>query len=240
MIKNISILTVVTRLWVGCASKKCGPNDYNGLGNALFCDYDAMEKVRKTELRHKVLERNKLFHRFQWLIAEVIGKKENLNLLQKQVSEIDDELREMKVLLLKVDSSKSNLSKIVSLKKSLLKMKRNMLTKRTFFTPKEASATKLALIENADSLQYAKAFNTDNLNDIRYAKVYSTDNLNGVKFSKAYEKDVENDQEIRVVLSKKINKLSNEINNENISTKRSLLVELMNEVEDYNNSMKSS
>jgi len=42
MVKKISILVIVPLLWVGCASKKCGPDDYDGLVNALLCDYDAM------------------------------------------------------------------------------------------------------------------------------------------------------------------------------------------------------
>ncbi len=240
MVKKISILVIVPLLWVGCASKKCGPDDYDGLVNALLCDYDAMYEDRKQELYTKTLKRNRLFYEFQTLIALVTGKKEELEALQKQVSEIESDLDNINTLLAKVDSSKMDSMAISELKKSLKKINRDILSKSTFFSVADASYTNVQLLENSDKQRFAKAYGNDKVDKLKYAKAYNKEGLNGIKFAEAYTEDIENSKKIKIALGKKIEKLSDSITSENISDKKSLLVELMSDVKNYKNSIKSS
>jgi len=240
MVKKISILVVVSLLWVGCASKKCGPDDYDGVVNALLCDYDAMHEERKQELYSKTLERNKLFYKFQSLISIITGKTEELNALQEQILGIENDLSSIDALLAKLDSKRVDSSTITQLKKHLKKMNRDILNKSTFFSVADASYTNMKLLENSDKQKFAKAYSNDKTDNLKYAKAYNNKNLNGVKFAEAYIEDIENSKKIKIALSKKIDKLSDSINSENISDKKSLLAELMVDVENYKDSIKGS
>ena len=239
MLKKISIL-VVSLLWVGCSSKKCGPNDYDGLFNAILCDYEGMNKDRKQELYTKTLEKNKLFHKFQMLIALVTKKEEKLTALQEQISEIENDLSVVNNLLSKVNKNKVNSNTIVQLKKRLKKMNRNILNQSTFFSVEDASYANVKLLENSDKQKFAKAYGQENTDKLKYAQAYNKKSLDGTKFAKAYNQDMENSKKIKIALSQKISKLSDVIDSENISSKKTLLTELMSDVENYKNTIKGS
>ena len=239
MLKKISIL-VVSFLWLGCSSKKCGSNDYDGLFNAILCDYEGMHKGIKEELYTKTLERNKLFHKFQILIALVTKKEEKLTALQEQTLEIENDLSVVNNLLSSVNNNNVNSNTIVQLKKRLKKLNRNILNQSTFFSVEDASYTNVKLLENSDKQKFAKAYGQENKEKLKYAQAYNKENLDGTKFAKAYNQDIENNKKLKVALSQKISRLSDAIDSKNISSKKNLLAELMSDVENYKESIKGS
>ena len=270
MKKKLTILTLISTslFWTGCAKKRCiGPGSHDGLINALTCDYNQNIKELKSKLDEKSLHRSKLFHEFQRLIAIKTGKTEQLDQLKAEIAQIESDLNPAKALLSKIDNIKyqANPLDIVRLKQRLSSLNMNILNKSTFFSVKDATLTNIKLLEDMDRQHYVKSNtsavagekyaknNTTSLSgehyaknnssaiaSERYAKAYNGDSLKGKKFAKAYQNDIDNDRKIRLSLSKKLKNLSNSIDSSNIKSSSGALSSLMNDIENYKNSLKQS
>jgi septal ring factor EnvC (AmiA/AmiB activator) len=227
-----------------------GPQAHSGLYNALTCDYKASIADLKIELNNKTLERNKLFHEYQRLIAQVTNQTEKLNRLNHEVKLIEDDISSIEMLLTKVKNknAKGSLLTVSKLKSKLNKLNHDILNKSTFFDLDDAEFTSKKLLENNDNIKYAstnqnnaskyKQYVATNQNDASKYKQYVATNQN--EFKQAYTKDLKQDKDIRVLLSSKIKTLHNAITSDNITTSTATIDTLINEIKQYKDSIKSS
>lgn len=265
----LSSFITLTLITTGCSNRKCvGPQAHNGLYNALTCDYDANIVELKIELDQKTLERNKLFHEYQRLIAEVTNQTEKLNNLNKEVKLIEDDISSIETLLtnIKNKNGKGTLLTVAKLKSKLKRLNHDILNKSTFFDLEDAEYTNQEFTKSKDITKYKAAYSNNALKNQKYAANYDANNLNKqtyslaynnnllkdkkyaanyntnpkVAFASAYEHDIQNDKNIRLSLSSKIKTLNDSITTNNIESSIASINALINETKQYKDSIQSS
>jgi len=264
-----TLLYIITAsiLSTGCSSKKCvGEEAHKGLYNALTCNYDENIHSLKSTLNAKTIKRNRLFHNYQRLIAQTTNKQENINKLEQEILAIDHSIRSTEQLFHQIKQSKANALTVMKFKSKLKQLNMNILNKSTFFDIDDALFTNKKLISSSDKQVYAQAYNNNSLKDKKYAQAYNKDLLEDKKYAQAYnkdllkdkkyaqayskdpnktfaiayKKDIEHDKKLRLTLSAQIEKISNSLNSTNFSSSEQNIQSLMEQIKNYNNSLKKS
>ena len=247
MKKDIFILSIISPLiMAGCATKKCGENDYTGLWNALTCKYSEREKDLNQEVNIEIKKEKKLFIAYQELLAEVTDKEHELEAYKSSVNRVETSILEAENILNKIATQKYSKNDIRELKKHLVNMKRNIEIKQVHFTTKDIELTKAYLNrsktnvklsknkkndnikmtkaymhrQNNDSVKLAKAYESKKLDNIKLAKAYMhRQNNDSVKLAKAYEKAYIGNQNNKIYLATKLSNLIDKISDSEKSGK---------------------
>jgi len=257
MKKDLTLLTIlgISILWTGCAQKRCvGPGAYDGLINAVTCDYEQNIKELQTKLNKKTLHRIKLFHEFQRLIAIKTGKTKKLEQLKAEIEQIENDLNPIKDILTKVDDIKyqANPLDIIKLKQRLSSLNMDILNKSTFFSVADASFTNQKLLASTDTTTYAKN-NTSAIGDVKYAKNnttslsserYAKNNnsvISGEKYAKNNSSAISNEKYAKAYNQDSLTgeKFAKAYQND-IDTDRQIRLSLSKKIKDISNTINSS
>ena len=208
-------------LVTGCANKKCvGEDKHDGLFNALTCDYESDIIALQSTLDNKTLERNRLFHNYQRLIAKTLNKQGKIDALNQNIQEIEQNMNAVSALFQKVKSAESNPIDLLKLKQKLRTLNNTLVKKAIYFEVKDAVATKKKLTVTHKKNSYIEASKKTPHQD----------------FSQMYQEDINKDKEIKLSLSSDISNISTKLNGTNIAQMENEFKQLMVKLEKYNQS----
>lgn len=245
MKKEILILSIISPLLItGCATKKCGENDYTGLWNAVTCNYEERGKELTHKLDIEKEKEKKLFLAYQELVAEVSHKKQELEDYKASVKRVEASRIKAENILNKITTQKYSKNDIRELKKHLVNMKKDIKIKQVHFTAKDIKLTKAYLNRSETDIKLSKNYKNKKNDNIKLAKAYMhRQNNDSIKLAKAYEKVYIGNQHKKIYLATKLSNLIDKISDSeksgkiNIATSNMLIASL-SETKKYNNSIK--
>lgn len=210
MRKEFVIATIVLPLILtSCATKKCGPNDYGGLYNALTCDYSTRIIELETTLSAEKAKELKLFNAYQKLIARVTKQEHLVQAYRDSIFNIENDVLQIERELQRVASQKYTKQDIRKLKNSLVKIRKDIIVKQIRFKSKDIKLAKDYLKSQPSDLKLAKTFlNPKEQESIKLSRKFLDRNDgDSIKLAKGYNSGYESSKNIKLGLAKSLDKI---------------------------------
>jgi len=210
MRKEFFVATIILPLLLtSCATRKCGPNDYGGLYNALTCDYDARITELETLLSTEKEKELKLFNAYQKLIAKVTKQENIVQAYRDNIVNIENDVLEIERELQGVKTQKYTKQDIAKLKSRLIKIRKNIIVKQVRFKSKDIKLAKNYLKSRSSDIKLAKTFlNPKEEENIKLARKFLDRNGgNTVKLVKSYNREYESSEDVKLSLATSLDKI---------------------------------
>ena len=133
----------------GCHKRECLTNDaYNGLYNALTCDYESRLITLDNRISEKALNNLQLFTAYQELVAKVSQKEKELVQYQRNIQETDAMLNEIEQNLEKMNTKHEATKLLSKIRYQVIAMRDNINTYQPQFSTDEIYLAKQHIKSN--------------------------------------------------------------------------------------------
>ena len=141
IITKVSTL-IATLLFVGCSQKECTNSPYNGIYNALSCNYEERIDSLHNKLTNSELENLQLFTSYQKLNAKVNNKEEEFFHYKNAFIESEKIITEIEIELNNIDNHQNIKTLLKKIRYQVISMKKKIKTPQPKFTNKHRQRTK--------------------------------------------------------------------------------------------------
>ena len=193
----ISTLSVSVLFLASCNRKEClSKSAYNGLYNALTCDYQSRINSMRTHTSDEKLKNVELFTAYQELLAKVTHKEEELSKYKQNIQNTDDLIKEIELEIKQMKTKHNTKGLLKKIRYQVISMKENIKTPQPKFTNSDIRFAKKQ-IENKKIKKTKKT--------ILAKEFLSKHNKSQEKLNQAYSKNYQEHQEVQESLQKKLN-----------------------------------
>lgn len=238
MMKNfipISILFISTFFLTACNKKVClSENPYNGLYNALTCDYEARIDSIDQNTSEEQLKNLELFKAYQELLAKVSNKEKELSAYKQSIKNTEKLIKEIEFEIENMDTKQNTQNILQKIRYQVISMKKNMNTQEPIFTKSDIQFAKKS-IKNINIKKTRKT--------ILAEKFIKKHHANTEKLNHAYNKKHQANKKSQKALQKKLNDsirailMSEKANHLNKESKEKLMT-VLKETKRYTNKVK--
>jgi len=216
-------------MFTACANKKCETADaYNGLYNALTCDYEAHIETLNTNVNK--LDTVAQFNAYQELLAKVNHKENELALYKQKIAETDALYDEIEANIEKMDTKLHTKKLLKRIKSQVISMRDNINHYQPYYNHEEIKLAKKYIESNQEksdqTTQLAKAF-VKKHTDVTVA------------YNKNYQKNRETQKELQRKLNQSIKSILIGEKAKELTPKSKILLQaVLEETKRYTSSIK--
>jgi len=193
----ISILTISILSLNACNKKACLSNNaYNGLYNALTCDYEARISSIHSNISDTKLRNIELFTAYQELIAKVTHKEEELSHYKQSIQNTENLMKKIELEIEKMDTQQNTKDLLKKIRYQVISMQENIKTQQPKFSTSDIQFTKNRIkdkkIKETKKTILAKEFLNKN-------------NQSKEMLNQAYNKNHQENKKVQEALQAKLN-----------------------------------
>lgn len=138
-----SIFIIIFIFIAGCNKKVCPSKDvYNGLYNALTCDYEQRISLLSHNASNEELKSLKLFTAYQELMAQVTNREEELSTYKVNIYKADNILSEIETSIEQIDTKQNTKTLLRKIRYQVITMRNNINTHQPKFSNEDIHFTK--------------------------------------------------------------------------------------------------
>jgi len=193
----ITTLSISILFFTSCNKKECfSKNSYNGLYNALTCDYEARLNSIINSISDEKLKNIELFTAYQELIAKVTNKEQELSEYKQNIQNTDNLIKEIELEIENMDTKQDTQGLLKKIRYQVISMKKNITTQQPKFSNSDIHFAK----NKIKNKQVKKTKKTKLVEEF-----LKKNNKSKEKLNQAYNKNYQENKKVQEELQKKLN-----------------------------------
>ena len=194
----ISTLSISILFFTSCSNKEClsQQNPYNGLYNALTCDYEARLNSITNSTSDEKLKNIELFTAYQELVAKVTNKEQELAEYKQNIQNTDYLIKKIELEIENMDTKQDTQGLLKKIRYQVISMKNNITTPQPRFSNRDIHFAKNKIkdkqVKKTKKIKLAEEFLNKN-------------NESKEKLNQAYNKNYQENKKVQEELQKKLN-----------------------------------
>jgi len=200
MKKYLLILTTTLLIFEGCNKRAClSQNSYNGIYNALTCNYQSRIDNLEESISNEELIKAKQFMEYQELLAEVNNREKEIVEYKSNIKIVEKLIEEIEINLNSLDTKDDVQPILYKIRYQVISMRNKMKIKQPYFKQSDIRMAQKHIKNNSIKKHKLKDYNKKYQNNIQVQK----------KIEKRLTKSIK-----KIIISEKENHLNQKDKNE--------------------------